>query len=177
LQYAKKSVAWALRVQCLSLEGEAMPERRNDNKGPEVHIAAANLEVRLDPRYELAIEIEVSGIDRNGQVFHKRSLTMNVSEWGCAFLLSVELRAHDIISLRIGSSAPEKLEVARQWLFQVVRVTQDQDGWIVGAWKMDRDDVWGVDFDKIATDEECGPETSEALIAKRWERRRKNGNQ
>jgi hypothetical protein len=30
-------------------------------------------------------------------------------------------------------------------LFQVVRVTPEDDGWVVGAWKMDDEKVWSAE--------------------------------
>ena len=154
-----------------------MSRQRNDERETDQRMAAASLAMRYEPRYAVPIEIEVTGIDRNREVFHDRTFTKNVSEWGCAFLLSVELKKDDIISLLVASADKEETEPARQSLFQVVRVTQEENGWLVGAWKMENKDVWGANLKKIDNHEEGALESGKEGTAKRVERLRKDKDQ
>jgi hypothetical protein len=75
-------------------------ENRNMQE-QETPMASAHLSERREMRYEVPIEIEISGLDRKGLVFHERTLTRNVSEWGCGFTTLVELKVDDIIALRV----------------------------------------------------------------------------
>ena len=154
-----------------------MSGQRNDDRESDQRMAAASLAMRYEPRYAVPIEIEVTGIDRNKEAFHERTFTKNVSEWGCAFLLSVELKKDDIISLRVASADKEESEPALQSLFQVVRITREQNGWLVGTWKMENKDVWGAHLKKIDNQEEGALESSKEWTAKRVERLRKDKDQ
>jgi hypothetical protein len=154
-----------------------MSRQRNDDREPEQRVAAASLAVRYEPRYAVPIGIEVTGIDRNREAFHERTFTRNVSEWGCAFLLPVELKKDDIISLRVAGADKEEIEPAPQSLFQVVRVTREGNGWLVGTWKMENKDVWGANLEKIDHQEEGTLEPGKEGAAKRVERLRKDKDQ
>jgi hypothetical protein len=112
--------------------------------------ASRSRDQRREQRFEIAIQIEVSGIGRNGKAFHERTVTSNVSEWGCAFPLSVELNPDDIVAVRVISTNTTEAAPTGQAMFQVVRVRRDKDGWVVGAWKMDAGDRWATTIQKIA---------------------------
>jgi hypothetical protein len=154
-----------------------MSGQRNDKRETDQRMAAASLAMRYEPRYAVPIEIEVTGIDRNREAFHECTFTKNVSEWGCAFLLSVELKKDDIISLRVASADQEETEPARQSLFQVVRVTRKENGWLVGTWKMENKDVWGAHLNKMDNHEEGALEAGKEGPARRVERLRKDKDQ
>jgi hypothetical protein len=46
-------------------------------------------------------------------------------------------------------------------LFQVVRITGDADAWLVGAWKMDNEKMWGAYLARVAKQEQDSRETRE----------------
>jgi hypothetical protein len=127
-----------------------MPKGRRPGTAPESQMAAAHPLERREPRYAINIEIAVSGIDQNGDVFHERAVTTNVSEWGCAFLLSVELRQDDILALHLISSDKAQRNSPPETMFQVMRVIPEGDLWFVGTWKMDAADVWGSALETAA---------------------------
>jgi hypothetical protein len=151
-----------------------MPGEPKDDSGQEVRIATASLAMRYEARYDIPIEIEVSGINRDGEVFHERTVTEDVSEWGCAFLLSVEQKKNDIISLRVSPKEGEEIAPAQQAAFQIVRITLVENGWLVGAWKMESKEVWGAEFQKIKNREVAGSESGKEGIAGRGKRRQKD---
>ena len=150
-----------------------MPGQRNKDQEAGQRMAAADLGMRFEERYEISIEIEVSGIDPNGKAFHNRTYTKNISSWGCAFLLPVELRVDDIVSVRMVSDNPEKAPL-RQSLFQVIRVTRELEGWLLGTWKMDSEDLWDAELEKLGDCETGRPISQEECVKRRAERRGKN---
>lgn len=123
-----------------------------DSKLRPSEMALLHLSERREERFKIPFEIEVSGIDRNGRVFHFRLWTQNVSEWGCAFLCPQELRKDEIIALRRVDDHASEDSLAR---FQVVRSERCSDGWQIGVWKMDQDDLWGVELQGLAKPDEC----------------------
>lgn len=136
-----------------------MPGEEKDNKERDVRMATAHLSERRESRYTVPIEIEISGVTQSGEVFHERTFTRDVSQWGCGFVTTVDLKADDMIALRVASRESGESVHARQSLFQVRRVSREDEGWLVGAWKMDSGDVWGADLKKIAKTEEGGLES------------------
>jgi hypothetical protein len=111
-------------------------------------MATVHLHERREARYSVPIAIEVSGISREGQPFHERTFTLDVSQWGCGFKIPVELKKDDIVALRVVPESPETAPLTKssaKSLFQVVRVTPEDDGWVVGAWKMDDEKVWSAE--------------------------------
>jgi hypothetical protein len=115
-------------------------------------MATVHLHERREARYSVPIAIEVSGISPEGQPFHERTFTLDVSQWGCGFKIPVELKKDDIVALRVvpesSKAAPLTMSSAissAKSLFQVVRVTPEDDGWVVGAWKMDDEKVWSAE--------------------------------
>jgi hypothetical protein len=154
-----------------------MAGRQNDDNVPDTRMSEVHMGERREVRYQIPIEIEVSGINHNGEVFHERMLTRDVSEWGCAFGMSVEVRVDQLISLRVISSGTRETPTHRPSTFQVVRVTQEDSGWLVGVWKIDKSDVWGVDFDKMAKTEEGSPASRKEETARRVKQPEKDADQ
>lgn len=114
----------------------------------DVAMATVHGSERREMRYELPFQIEVAGIDTEGRVFRERLFTRNVSQWGCGFLSSMELRKDDIVAVRlIPPEGPSERPAVR---FQVVRAERTSDGWEIGAWKMDTGDAWGIELERIA---------------------------
>lgn len=115
----------------------------------EAAMATGHLSERREPRYAINFHIEVSGIDRNGQVFRIQTHTLNVSEWGCGFNSPVELRKDSIVAIRTipdDPTAPRRDPV----FFQIVRVQANGDAWQIGAWKMADGSAWGADLEKLS---------------------------
>jgi len=127
-----------------------MPGEQDDGIVRDLRMATVHLEQRRELRYKVPIAIEISGINPNGEPFHERTITRNVSEWGCGFVISIELKESDMVALRVASRETGESVHARQTLFQVRRITREKDGWLVGAWKMESGNVWGADLEKIA---------------------------
>jgi hypothetical protein len=149
-----------------------MPADQNDGIARDLRMATVHLEQRRELRYRVPIEIEISGISPTGEPFHERTVTRNVSEWGCGFVTSIELKENDMVALRVASRDTEESVHARQTLFQVRRVTREKDGWLVGAWKMESGNVWGADLEKIAEPVEGDLESREGGSTQAGEQRK-----
>ena len=107
----------------------------------EPSMATGHLSERMEPRYAINFQIEVSDIDRMGQVFRIRTLTQNASKWGCGFTSPVELKKDNIVAIRAipeDRTAPLRDPV----FFRIVRVQAEGDNWQIGAWKMADCNVW-----------------------------------
>jgi len=128
-----------------------MSEHQKDAQDLDTAMASVHLSQRREARFSIPFPIEVTGVTRNGQPFHEKTATVNVSEWGCGFISSVELRADDMILVRrILPESQEAPRSPRQAFFQVVRVEPNEGGWLIGAWKMDTADVWGAELVSLA---------------------------
>ena len=123
--------------------------KQGNVKVPEAGMATFHESERREERFALPFEIEVSGIKGDGEVFHVTVQTRNVSQWGCGFLSPAELKKDDIVAIRV--AAPEgPVAMERPPIrFQVVRVDREERGWAIGAWKMESDDAWGIELEKM----------------------------
>lgn len=126
-----------------------MTSDQNEKNIARTYLASSHMQERREPRYDAKIDIEVSGIDQTRNIIHERTVTTNISEWGCGFTLPIEVKLGDILLVRVTSAHTENAGPARQAMFQVVRVAREEDGWLVGAWKMDSIDVWGGHLEEL----------------------------
>jgi hypothetical protein len=168
IRWAISWPAWPLACsRTIEMSAKEMPKARS---GKILAMESAHLQVRREVRYPLEIEIEVSGIDGGGEVFHERTRTRNVSEWGCAFTSSIELEVDAIIAVRRVSNSTGRIEQQRTAMFQVVRIDREDEKWIVGAWRFGGEDVWEIDF-------ENAPEPQQGNIASRKARNKRGERQ
>lgn len=136
--------------------------KRGSVKLPDTGMASFHESERREERFGLPFEIEVSGINADGDVFHVIVQTRNVSQWGCGFLSPIELRKNDIVAIHV--AAPEgPLAMQRPPIrFQIVRVDREAEGWAIGAWKMESDDAWGIELEKMAQ-----PQSGDVIMRRR----------
>ncbi|HLK03200.1 MAG TPA: PilZ domain-containing protein [Candidatus Acidoferrum sp.] len=118
-------------------------------KLPAAEMASVHQSERREERFALNFDVQVSGIDSEGSVFHFTVQTRNVSQWGCGFVSPIELRKDDIVALRVVSPEEPGALQRPAIRFQVVRAEPERGGWGIGAWKMDQDDAWGIELDKV----------------------------
>jgi hypothetical protein len=132
-----------------------MTERSSHHTQVDAAMASAHRSERREARYAISFEIEVTWLDQTGDLFHEKTSTINVSEWGCAFLSQLPLVIDDIVSVRrVISEASQQQSSPRQAFFQVVRTEQKPEGCLIGAWKMDDADCWGADLHGLAKPKE-----------------------
>jgi len=132
-----------------------MSQHQKNTRGLDTPMASRHLSERREARYSISFPIEIAGVSRDGQAFRETTHTLNVSEWGCGFLSSLELKADDIILLRrLPTAADRSGRAPREAFFQVVRVERKEHAWLIGAWKMESADVWGEDLVKLGEPDE-----------------------
>ena len=153
-----------------------MTEKRHEGDLHAAVMASAHLAERREVRYELPFAIEVTGLDHQGAVFHERTTTRNVSEWGCGFVLSVQLKTDDMIAVRLSDRSAAAPAQMRQSVFQVRHVERRSDGWLIGAWKMDDNDLWGADLETLGQPEESKLASREHDASQHQEQSRKDAN-
>jgi hypothetical protein len=104
------------------------------------------LEPAREERYSLRVAIEVCGFNLRGRFFAERSETSNVSDGGCKFALRTQIAPDAIVALRVlcghNGSGRDQSPV----YFQVVRVDRDSNQWMVGAIKLQSDELWLAAF-------------------------------
>jgi hypothetical protein len=135
------------------------PTKMRDEFDDRLLTAADGLERRED-RYAFAIEVVVEAIGQGGVPVRERTITDNVSNWGCRFFVPFALRLDDIVTLRPASQdSADPMPVAPTF-FQVVRVNRQGDGWMVAAWRISEDGPWSRMVEKAAQRREPSLETS-----------------
>jgi hypothetical protein len=104
---------------------------------------ASGKERRRTRRVRLSFQIEVSGRDRAGHLFHEAAVTTDVNEDGCRFDLVRQLQRGDVVGIRVlgREGKPGKLA-----LFEVVWAKPSERGWTVGAVRLQPVNVWNVHF-------------------------------
>ncbi len=101
---------------------------------------------RRGKRVPLAFPIEVSGVDPGGRVFCERTATTDVSEEGCRFYLTAQLKRGDVVAIKLLGPGDEKSRASKPLLFQIVWTAREGDRWAAGALKLQPESIWGVGF-------------------------------
>lgn len=95
-----------------------------------------------EARRLLQVPVEVCGFNLRGRFFTERSATSNVSDGGCRFCLRTQIAPDAIVALRVVSGHKNGAQEKSPVLFQVVRVEPDSNQWVVGATKLQSDEIW-----------------------------------
>ncbi len=106
----------------------------------------ASQDRRRERRIPLAFSIEVSGFDQGGRFFTARTVTTDISESGCRFGLKVQVDRGAVVAMKLVNRESSRAFPERPLLFQVARVSQEGDGWVVGAVKLQPESLWCVAF-------------------------------
>jgi hypothetical protein len=93
-------------------------------------------------RHDVSLRIEVCAFDRAGRFFSEVTETSDVSESGCRCCLRTEISRDAILAIRIVSDCSRGSESSRPILFRTVRMERSAGGWMVGATKLQQNDVW-----------------------------------
>lgn len=97
-------------------------------------------------RLALTYQIEVSGFDRTGQLFRDRVTTLDVSEQGCKFSLSHEIECGDVVAIRLAERNGSRRDNRKPLLFEIIWVEPNPCGWIIGAAKLQPENIWHIAF-------------------------------
>jgi len=123
-----------------------MPNALNNTTTPEAAKVTTERRRQREPRFPLAIHIEVSGIDGSGQPFYENTVTSNVSRSGCRFKLSRQLDKDSIVAIRVLRTLAGKAVEPCLVMFQVMYTQMEKEGWAVGAWTLQSDVTWCSDI-------------------------------
>ena len=106
----------------------------------------SSLDRRREARLTIRFPIEVSGFDREGKFFSERTTTDDISEHGCRFQLRAELDPSTVVAVKVISPDGPISETAKLILYQIARVQKSDDGMMIGAAKLQSDNIWCVTF-------------------------------
>ena len=106
----------------------------------------AGMERRREKRVALAFPIEVSGLTSAGRHFAERTQTISVSASGCAFHLKTELKRGASVAIKVVRRDSNQTPPGNPLLFQIARVEREEDGWVMGAIKLQPENLWCVAF-------------------------------
>jgi hypothetical protein len=115
---------------------------------PTADVRSPGHERQSEPRYPLAVHIEVDGIDRCGQPFCEKTFTINVSHRGCRFMLHRELAKDSIVAIRVVSTLSGDPPHPQFVMFQIMYTKQEKEGWVMGGWTLQPDIEWCSDIPK-----------------------------
>lgn len=101
-------------------------------------------ERRREERHQVQLPIEVSGLDRHGRFFTESTNTRDVSDHGCRFALRQEVRKDAVVAIRLAPQQGEQEPIKWPVLFQVAWVGELPEGWVLGASKVQPDELWDI---------------------------------
>ncbi len=101
---------------------------------------------RQGKRVPLAFNIEVSGFDHTGRMFSERTVTADVSEAGCRFRLTAQVKRGDVVAIRLIRRKASDPGRSKPLLFQIAWVARERGGWVAGALKLQPENMWHVTF-------------------------------
>ncbi|MGB8541617.1 MAG: hypothetical protein WCD49_08270 [Candidatus Acidiferrales bacterium] len=101
---------------------------------------------RREERVDLEFVIEVCGFDSFLRFFTERTETRNVSGWGCQFPLRIEVSEEAVLAVRVIRQNGDGELASKSALFRVVRVSQEANGVLVHAQKMQPYKIWNAEI-------------------------------
>jgi hypothetical protein len=108
--------------------------------------AEASRDRRRERRIPLVFPIEVSGFDRRGRFFTERTKTSDVSANGCRFHMNTEIARGAVVAIKLVSRNSQQSLPDRPLLFQVARLEKEDHGWVLGAAKLQPENLWCIAF-------------------------------
>jgi hypothetical protein len=121
----------------------AATNQSNASKWDEMMEEAAR-DRRKEKRVGLNYPIEVFGFDRHGAYFAERTITQNVSPSGCRFEMKPEPDAQGVLAIRVVSREAGQTTAHKPMLFMVCWAQRAGRRWLVGASKLQTEDIWGL---------------------------------
>ena len=104
----------------------------------------ANQDRRRESRLPLSVPIEVSGFGTDARFFRELTTTIDIRESGCCFGLQREVPRGGIVAIKVMLEEYAKDNLARPFLYQIVRAAAETKSWVVGAAKLQPESIWLV---------------------------------
>jgi hypothetical protein len=107
-----------------------------------------NRERRRESRFPIRVPIQVTGFGRDGRFFIEETRTVDVSESGCSFTLKRAVERGGILAIKVRAGEGENVKspLSKPLLYQVARAVDEENGWIIGAAKLQPESIWNVAF-------------------------------
>ncbi len=107
---------------------------------------------RKGKRLALVFPIVVSGLDSSWRFFTERTKTVDISETGCRFYLKARPKPGDVVAIRLVSPQDIRPNLEKQFLFEIAWVAPEGDAWVVGASKLQPENIWHMVFPPSQTE-------------------------
>ena len=109
----------------------------------------ASLDRRAEKRVPLVFPIRIQGLSPGDGYFSELTFTLDVSESGCRFATRTRLFRGCVVAISVaardGSESPSE-----KALYEVAWATPREDGWEVGAHRLEKKNIWSVAFPEAA---------------------------
>ncbi len=102
-------------------------------------------ERRRGQRLRLSFHVEVTFAGTDGVAFRERASASDVSDRGCQIVLPRQLKAGDLVHLRVIRKFQPNAE-ERPFLYRVIWAEPSTDGWVAGLAALDSGNPWRVNF-------------------------------
>jgi len=106
----------------------------------------AGAERRRTERMAISYRIEVCGCEPKGTTFLDETTTIDVNEDGCKFDLAHPINRGDLLTIRHIPQGEAATVASERVPFQVVWAEVCENGWTVGAMKLQDKSIWPVQF-------------------------------
>jgi hypothetical protein len=103
-------------------------------------------ERRRTERIAVSYRIEVCGCEPKGATFLDETTTIDVNEDGCKFDLAHPINRGDLLTIRHIPQEATATGQSERVPFQVVWAEVCENGWTVGAMKLQDKSIWPVKF-------------------------------
>ncbi len=110
---------------------------------------APDQKVRKEPRFPFCYQIQVRGLDHDGNPFEEHSNTADISKTGCRFSLQTQVPRGSFLAISVqGEDGRVGAEAA---LYSVVWRREEGPGYEVGAEIVDGPNLWNITFPECGT--------------------------
>jgi len=106
----------------------------------------AGAERRRTERMAISYRIEVCGCEPKGTAFLDETTTIDVNEHGCKFDLAHPINRGDLVTIRHIPQEVTATAQSERVPFQVVWAEVCENGWTVGAMKLQDKSIWPMKF-------------------------------
>ena len=111
----------------------------------------ASLDRRAEKRVPLVFPIRIQGLAPGEGYFAELTFTLDVSQSGCRFAARTGLFRGCVVAISVaprdGSESPSE-----KALYEVMWASRREDGWEVGARRLEKKNIWNVAFPEAATE-------------------------
>jgi hypothetical protein len=105
----------------------------------------ASLERRSEKRIPLVFPIRVQGLAPDDGFFSELTFTLDVSENGCRFATQNQLFRGCVVAIAV-APREEGDPPGEKALYEVAWASRRDEGWEVGARRLEKKNIWGVTF-------------------------------